>query len=133
MILSIQRIRNRIKILAETIGQDFQSETRNIMNNQYISSILAITSLAFSKAIDSDCAFAKSSCASFADHARDICMAIAKKHEKIAKTQLDVCYQSAKEAGYAIAAAKVRADDDVAHENFDAITDDARDPVVNKT
>ena len=48
MIFSIQRIRNRIKILAETIGQDFQSDTRNIMNDQYISSILTITSLAFS-------------------------------------------------------------------------------------
>lgn len=119
------------------------------MNNQYISSILAITSLAFStalmaqamsrskyqavyKAIESDCAFAKSSCASFADHARDICMAVAKNHEKIAKAQLDVCYQPAKATGYATAAAKARADDDVAHENFNAITDDARDPGVNK-
>ena len=120
------------------------------MNNQYISSILAITSLAFStalvaqamskskyqaayKAIESDYAFAKSSCASFADHARDICMAVAKSHEKIANAQLDVCYQPAKVADYAIGVAKARTDDDVAHENFDAITDDARDPGVNKT
>src|SRR5665647_347710 len=75
------------------------------MNKQYISTILAITSLAFStgamaenmskneykaaeKSIATEYKSAKAGCNTFADNARDICMVVAKGREKVAKAGL---------------------------------------------
>src|SRR5665647_2025693 len=96
-------IKSQIGIQTEAAVRNAQPGTgkgKNV-NKQYISSILAITSLAFSdgamaqnmskseykaadKAIESEYNAAKVGCDPFAGNARDICMSVVKGHEKVA-------------------------------------------------
>jgi len=97
------------------------------MNKSYITAILAITSLSFStgamaqsmskseyeaaeKNIKAEYKSAKADCDSFPDNARNICMAIAKNREKVAKTELEARYKLYENAGYEASIVKVEAD-----------------------
>ena len=106
------------------------------MNKSYITAILAVTSLSFStgalaqsmskseykateKSIEADFKSAQSDCDSFTDNARNICMAVAKGKQKVAKTELEARYKPSKEAGYKVSVAKAEADYAVAKEKCD--------------
>lgn len=106
------------------------------MNKPYITAILAVTSLAFSvgamarsmsesdykateKSIKAEYQSAKTGCDSFADNAKDICMAVAKGNEKIAKAKLEARYKPSRKAGYNISLAKAEADYAVSKEKCD--------------
>src|SRR5450759_2759654 len=83
------------------------------MNKTYINAILTVTSLSFSagamaqnmskseytaveKNIEVEYKSAKANCASFADNAQDICVAVAKRTKKVAKAELDARYKPLK-------------------------------------
>lgn len=114
------------------------------MKKQYISSILAITSLAFceaamaqnmsqseykaaEKAIATEYKSAQASCDPFAGNARDICMIVAKGREKVAKAELEARYKPSKEADYDVNITRGRADYAVALEKCDDKAGNARD------
>jgi hypothetical protein len=115
-----------------------------MMNNQHISSMLAITSLAFSttlmaqgmsnreynvadKAIEAEYKSAMASCDSFADNARNICMTVAKGHKKVAKAQLEARYKPSKEADYNVSIARATADYSIAYEKCEDKADNVKD------
>jgi len=108
------------------------------MNKTYITAILTVTSLSFSagamaqnmskseytaveKNIEVEYKSAKANCASFADNAQDIyiCMAVAKRTQKVAKAELDARYKPSKKADYKVSVAKAEADYAVAKEKCD--------------
>ncbi|MDO8811780.1 MAG: hypothetical protein Q7J38_07110 [Gallionella sp.] len=114
------------------------------MNKPYITAILAVTSLAFStgamaqsmseneykaagKSIKAEYKSAKTGCDSFADNAKDICMAVAKGNEKIAKTELEARYKPSRKAGYNVSIAKAEADYAVSKEKCDDEEGNAED------
>ncbi len=103
------------------------------MKNPYISAILAITSLAFSvsvmaqsmtgseykaanKSIAADFLSAKASCDVFTNNARDICLAEAKRSERISKAELESNYKPSSKANYQLKLAKGNGDFMVARE-----------------
>ncbi|MDD2915214.1 MAG: hypothetical protein PHP70_07840 [Gallionella sp.] len=119
------------------------------MNKQYITTILAVTSLAFSagamaqsmseseyksaeKSINAECKSDKMDCDSFADNAKDICMAVAKGKEKVAKAELEARYKPSKNSGYDISIAKAEADYEVAKERCDDKAGNAEDICVQE-
>jgi len=119
------------------------------MNKQYITTILAVTSLAFSagamaqsmseseyktaeKSINAEYKSDKTDCDSFADNAKDICMAVAKGKEKVAKAELEARYKPSKSSGYDISIAKAEADYEVAKEKCDDKSGNVEDICVKE-
>ncbi|MDO8466113.1 MAG: hypothetical protein Q7S46_12825 [Gallionella sp.] len=114
------------------------------MNKPHITAILAITSLAFStgamaqsmseseykaagKNIKAEHLSAKTDCDSFANNAKDICMAVAKGNEKVAKAELEARYKPSKNASYNVSIAKAEANFAVAKEKCDGKEGNAED------
>lgn len=114
------------------------------MNKPYITAILAVTSLAFSagamaqsmsesdykaaeKSIKAEYQSDKMDCDSFADNAKDICMAVAKGNEKVAKAELEARYKPSKNARYNVSLAKAEANYAVAKEKCDGKEGNAED------
>jgi hypothetical protein len=119
------------------------------MNSSHITAILAVTSLAFSvsvmaqgmssreyktaeKSIAADYLSAKASCDVFADNARDICLAEAKRSERISKAELESNYKPSGKASYKLKLAKGNGDFMVAREKCDDSTGNARDVCVKE-
>jgi len=101
------------------------------MNKQHISAFLAISSLAFSsgaiaqnmseieyraaeKSIVNEHKSDQLKCGLFADNDKDICMAVAKGKEKVAKTKLEARYKPANNSDYKISVVQGKADHAVA-------------------
>ena len=119
------------------------------MNKSYIAAILAITSLAFSsgaigqnmskseyKAAEKNIVIEyksdKLKCSSFADNAKDICLAVAKGKEKVAKAELEARYKPSKKAGYEVSVVKAKADYAVAKEKCDDKAGNVKDVCVKE-
>jgi hypothetical protein len=75
---------------------------------------------------------AKTACDSFADNAKDICLAIAKGKERVAKAELNAPYKPSKNADYEVSVAKVEADYMVAKENCDGKASNVKDVCVKE-
>lgn len=97
------------------------------MNKQHISAFLAISSLAFSSGAiaqnmsERECRAAEKSivnehksdqikCGLFVDNDKDICMAVAKGKEKVAKTKLEARFKPVNNSDYKISIAGVKTD-----------------------
>jgi hypothetical protein len=97
------------------------------MNKQHISAFLAISRLAFSsgaiaqnmseseyktagKNIMNEYSYDQLKCGSFFDNDKNICMAVAKNKEKVAKTKLEEHYRPANNSDYKVSAARVKTD-----------------------
>ena len=95
------------------------------MNRQHINAFLAISALAFStgaiaqkmtqseydaagKSIVNEYCSDQLKCALFADSDKDICMAVAKGKEKLARTNLAARYQPANKSEYKFSVAGVK-------------------------
>lgn len=119
------------------------------MNKQYISAILAVTSLAFSaeamaqsmsksqyeatdKKNESLYKSAVVDCDSFADNAKDICMVAANGLKEIAKKELMARYKPSKKADYEVSIAKAEAEYAVAKEKCEDKTGNIKDICMNE-
>lgn len=97
------------------------------MNKQHISAFLAISSLAFSsgsiaqnmseseykaagKRIVNEYSADQLKCGSFSDNDKNICMAVAKGKEKVAKTKLEEHYKYVDNSDSKISAARFKTD-----------------------
>jgi len=115
----------------------------------YISAILAVTSLAFSvgalaqdmskseykaarKNIAAEYKSNKAGCDSYANNARDICMAEAKGTQKVAKAELEARYKPSYKAGYRAGVARAEADYAVARERCDDKAGNIKDVCVKE-
>ena len=119
------------------------------MNKQHISAFLAISSLAFSsgviaqnmsemeyksagKSIVNEHNSDQIKCGLFADNDKDICMAVAKGKEKVAKAELEARYKPSKKAGYEVSVVKAKADYAVAKEKCDDKAGNVKDVCVKE-
>lgn len=97
------------------------------MNTPYITAILAVTALSFStvamaeriskrehkasaKRIEAEYKSALISCDSFVNNVRNICMAEAKRTEKVAKAELNAKYKPSRQATYGADTARAKSD-----------------------
>lgn len=97
------------------------------MNKQHIRAFLAISSLAFSsgaiaqnmseseykaagKSIMNEYSSDQLKCGSFSDNDKNICMAVAKGKEKVAKTKLEEHYKHVDNSDYKISVSRVKSD-----------------------
>lgn len=119
------------------------------MNKQHISALLAITSLAFSsgsiaqnmseseykaavKNISNEYKSDQVKCGSFANNDKDICMAVARGKEKVAKNNLEARYKPSHKAVYQVSVAKAQADYALAKEKCDDKAGNDKDACVIK-
>jgi hypothetical protein len=119
------------------------------MKPHYISAILAISAIAFSdgamaqnmsmreykaaeKAIESEYQTSRSSCDPFAGNAKDICMAVAKGRERIAKAELEARYKPGLDADYEVNVARGKADYAVARQKCNDQADNLKEVCIRK-